>query len=444
MRRLALALGVPAALAIGQQQLLVQLPPQLQHLSMAPSSSGPAALQLRFSRPMERASLERGSKLVPPLRARWLGDGSALMLSLDPGQRLNQPLQLSLNGRDQRHGALTASTWLWDPRPRLLAVVPVAGGEQLQLRQHNGRWQPISPIWPQIAAVEPLGDGSGVVVAIQDQRRQQVWRIGLRQRNLSRLPQTLAEVQASAPQPLGPDGALSAHLSSNRRGDLLLQLGGIEPTNNRTLWWPQGKGMQSLNLEASGPMRLLPQGGAVVVPGSDGLGLHDLPPRPPRRQVLPGSRDLSSFCPEAGRALLTRHWPDYRRSLELVEPGQPPRQLWIGDQALVASSCSGNGERIWLALVDGVQRPVLTLLALDRQGRVLRRARLTTWELEPGTGLSHDPSTQTLLAALRPMAGPGALATSAQAPAQPVLIDATSLKLHPLAKTVTQALWLTP
>ena len=118
-------------------------------------------------------------------------------------------------------------------------------------------------------------------------------------------------------------------------------------------------------------MRLLPGGGAVVVPEIDGLSLRDLPPRPPRRQTLPGSRDLSSFCPRAGRALLVRHWPDYRRSLELVEPGLAPRQLWIG-----TPGPGGHGlqprRRAGLGAARGrAGRPALTLMALDRRGSVL-------------------------------------------------------------------------
>jgi hypothetical protein len=187
-------------------------------------------------------------------------------------------------------------------------------------------------------------------------------------------------------------------------------------------------------------MRLLPGGGAVVVPESEGLTLHDLPPRPTRRQTLPGSRDLSSFCPQAGRALLLRHWPDFRRSLELVEPGQPPRQLWIGPEALVASACDRGGERVWALLVEGMGRPELTLLAIERRGAALRRQRLVGWELEPGTGLHYDPATDRLLAAMRRLGPPG----SAPEPARPVLIEAASLALQPLEREVRQAVWLPP
>jgi hypothetical protein len=438
--QLSLLLAGPALLAVVQQQLLLRLPPRLDRLEPAEASTGPAALRARFSRPMDLDSLGREAGLQPDLPHRWLGEGDTVVLSLDAGRQLQQPLRLELAGRDRRGLALPRGRWQWDPRPRILAVVPVDGGEQLQVREHDGRWRPISPVWPSIPLVEPLGDGSGVgVVSSGEDGAQRAWRIPLRQRNLVPAGETLAPTSAATPQPLGDGGKVFVHLSGNRRGELLQQSGGAGPGELATRLWPPAGRPRRLELEASGPMRLLPGGGAVVVPGLDGLSLHHLPPRPPRRETLPGSRDLSSFCPRAGRALLVRHWPDYRRSLELVEPGQAPRQLWIGPQALVASACAGGGERIWALLLEGVGRPQLTLLALDRSGRELGRRVLEGWELEPGTGLHHDPASDRLLAALRPIAPPD----RPPAPARPVLIDARRLTPSaPLPLPVRQAVWL--
>ena len=436
---LALALGVPTLLALIQQQALQRQPPHLQRLINAAASSGPAALQARFSRPMDSASLQSASALQPDLSHRWLGSSNALLLALTAGQRLEQPLQLRLAGRDRRGLALQPRLWHWDPRPRVLAVVPVAGGEQLQLREHDGSWQPLSPIWPRIPVLEPLGDGSGVALASQDALgAYHLVRIPLQQRNLVASPQRLGPVRAAAPQALDGRALMFAHLSSNRRGDLLVQSSSSEGGESRARLWRAQGGSQVLAMAASGPMRLLPEGDAVVVPGPEALSLQALPPRPPRRQTLPGNRDLSAFCPRSGRALLLRHWPDYRRSLELVEPGQAPRQLWIGSEALVASACAGGGERIWALLIDGTGQPELTLLALDRRGKLLRRQRLTGWELEPGTGLSFDPSGDRLLVALRRL-GP---IERPPAPAQAVLIDARSLQLQPLPRQVRQVVWL--
>ncbi len=446
-RPLALVLGLAAALALVQQQLLVRQPPRLDRLLPAAASSGPAALQARFSRPMQRASVAADSVLSPALKHRWLGDGDTLLLSLEPGQRIRSPLSLSLAGRDRRGLALTPQRWQWDPRPRLLAVVPVDGGEQVQLRDHDGRWQPITPIWPRITMVEPLGGGAAVaVVARSETGRFRVWRIPLSQQALRPqgrgAPTAPAAVVAGSPQPIGSGDLLFAHISGNRRGELLVQAGGDQPGQSTISLWPPSGGPRLLPLEASGAVRLLPGGGAVVVPELDGLSLRDLPPRPPRRQTLPGSRDLSSFCPRAGRALLVRHWPDYRRSLELVEPGLAPRQLWLGSQALVATACSRGGERVWALLVEGTGRPALTLLALDRRGTVIKRQRLSEWELEPGTGLSYDPAGDRLLAVLRPLDGAPGEAPGPPPPARVVLIDAASLTLRPLEQEARQAVWL--
>ncbi|MFQ6538084.1 MULTISPECIES: hypothetical protein [Aphanothece] len=438
-RALLAALAAPALLSLVQQQLLVRQPPRLEQLGTAPASSGPAALQVRFSRPMDSESLQRLSSLQPALGHRWLGSGQNLQLSLDEGQRLDRPLTLELGGKDRRGLPLARRRFAWDPRPRLLAVVSQPGGEQLQVRHHDGRWQPISPVWPSVPVAVPLGNGAGVAAASQGtDGLLRLWRIDLEQVNLAPAAAGLEELRVREPRPLGAAPVTFAHISSNRLGELLIQSG--NPVSGETtteLFSRQGQ-RAPLPWQATGPMQLLPGGGAVVVPDSEGLHLETLPPRQPRRQTLPGSRDLSSFCPQAGRALLLRHWPDFRRSLELVEPGRPPQQLWLGSEALVASACSRGGDRVWALLLQGRGQPELTLVALDRTGRLLKRRHLKGWELEPGTGLSFDPSGEQLLAALRPLAAIG----NPPAAAQPVLIDAASLALRPLPRPIRQVHWL--
>jgi hypothetical protein len=444
-RPLLLALALPSLLALGQQQLLVRQPPRLQRLQGAAASSGPAALKARFSRPMNPESLEQQSQLAPPLGHRWLGRGDSLMFSLNEGQRVRAPLRLRIGGEDNRGLALAPGTWHWDPRPRILAVVSVPGGEQVQLRDHDGRWLPLSPVWAEIPLLLPLGDGSGLATASRLADGQlRLWRIPLSQHNL-RPAQTGAHSQpgipeAGDPEPLRSGPVLFVHYSSNRRGDLLIQSSQLDASSSNSELRLSSGGRQRLRWPVSGPMQLLPEGGAVVVPDTEGLHLEALPPQAPRRQTLPGSRDLSSFCPQAGRALLVRHWPDFRRSLELVEPGQPPRQLWLGEQALVASACDRSGERAWALLLEGQERPLLSLLALNRDGRVLQRRDLQGWELEPGTGLHWDPASGQLLAALRPQPADGP--QSLLEPAQPVLIDAQTLELQPLSQPVRQVHWL--
>jgi hypothetical protein len=182
-------------------------------------------------------------------------------------------------------------------------------------------------------------------------------------------------------------------------------------------------------------MQLLPEGGGVVVPELEGLTLHSLPGQPRRRQVLPGSRELSSFCPVSGRALLVRHWPDYRRSLELVEPGQPPRQLWVGGEAVLASACDRGGERVWLVVNDWTRGAQPQLLALDRSGRILQQRALSGWEVEPGSAMAFDPTRQQLLLTLRSR---GRATEGARA----VLVDGQTLRLQPVDKPVRLALWL--
>ena len=107
---------------------------------------------------------------------------------------------------------------------------------------------------------------------------------------------------------------------------------------------------------------------------------------------------------------------------------------------MVASACSRGGERVWALLVEGRGSPELSLLMVDRSGEVLARRELKNWELEPGTGLSFDPSSERLLAALRPLAPAG----ERPPPARPVLIDAISLELSPMDIPVKEVHWLPP
>lgn len=317
-------------------------------------------------------------------------------------------------------------------------MVPVGRGEQLQLRGHDGRWRALTPELPRLLNVQPLGDGSGIALVSGGSEEtaaagQDLWLLPLQQRNLSRT--ALAEPQPGRLQRLNREPLLFAHLSSNRRGDLLIQASSrSEPRGSTRLRSRDGR-ISSLKLQASGPMQLLPQGSALVVPELEGLSLRSLPGGPERRQLLPGSRDLSSFCPVSGRALLVRHWPDFRRSLELVEPGQPPRQLWLGSAAVLGSACDRGGERVWLLLSQWRGQQNSELLALDRQGRVLQRRELRGWQVEPGAPLLFDPTQQQLLISLRPE-------SSRVQPALPVLIDATTLALQPIQKPARLALWL--
>ncbi len=456
-RRLMVLLLAAGALALLQQQLLWHRPPRLLELRQASASSGPAALSLRFSRPMRALSVAGSSRLQPALPFTIQGEGNPLLLLPDVGTRIDQPLELRLKGVDQRGLALPLQRWFWDPRPDLLAVVPVAGGEQVRLRTPDGHWKSLTPVWPAIPQAVALGDGSGLGVVSRDQQgRHRVWRLDLRRSHLARRSSALGSAHPGQLQPFSSQSFVYARLSSNDNGDLLVQAApasrgrddpgeewsqALEPPQEEVVLWGRSGSRRRLDLEARGPVALVPQGGSMIVPEADGLALRTLPPRPARRQLLPGSRDLSSFCPVAGRALLARHWPDFRRSLELVEPAQAPRTLWLGQEALLASACSRGGERVWALLLDGIERPELTVLALGGAGGE-RRLTLKGWELEPGTGLSYDPTADRLLLALRPLVSPGTAMGQPRPEPRAALLDATSLELSVLDGPVRRVSWL--
>ena len=436
MNTAALLLAGATLLALMQQQWLLRRPPRLLELQSSTASSGPAALSLRFSRPMNRASLAKHSRLQPPLPHQWLGDDNPLRLLLAANQPINGAIAMMIRGADRRGLAMRPQRWSWDPRPRLLAVVPSGNGEQLQLLQRNGTWRPLTPTFDRITAVTPLGDGSGIAMASRNNTSEQLWLLPLKQSALRRESEPgSAEVQAGSLHALLPEPLIFAHLSSNQQGDLLVQWSARTLGRSITSFWPRQGNRQQLELEASGPMQLLPEGGALVVPELEGLSLRNLPGRPERRQLLPGSRDLSSFCPVSGRALLVRHWPDFRRSLELVEPGQPPRQLWLGGDAVLSTACDRGGERVWLLLSHWRDTQRNRLLEINRKGQIVRQKDLADWQVEPGAPMAYDPTRQQLLLTLRQ--------PRKQEP-QPVLIPVATLQLEPLAKAVRRTLWLPP
>ena len=425
-----------AALALAQQQLLLRRPPRLVALESSSASSGPAALILRFSRPMLRASVAQHSVLKPPLAHQWLGLGNPIRLLLNANQPIKGGIQLWISGTDPRGLALPPQPLTWDPRPRLLVVVPTPKGEQLQGLDRKGHWIALTPNFPRITNVMPLGNGSGVAFTSRSQEGEQLWLLRLQQEAV--WPQGQDQggaLRVGALTALLPEPLLFAHLSSNQRGDLLVQWSARPLGRSITTLWPHAGRPQQLKFEASGPMQLLPGGGSVVVPELEGLSLRNLPGRPKRRQLLPGSRDLSSFCPVSGRALLVRHWPDFRRSLELVEPGQPPRQLWLGSDAVLSTACDRGGERVWLLLSTWRDQQRTRLIELNRDGKVMKERDLSSWEVEPGVSMAYDPTAQQLLLTMRRRGSKGA---------QPVLITVDDLQLQPIARTVRLALWLAP
>ena len=173
----------------------------------------------------------------------------------------------------------------------------------------------------------------------------------------------------------------------------------------------------------------------MVVPSYNGLDL--LPMNPDRQgnslQSLPGSRELKSFCSGSGRAVLLRNWPDYRRSIELVIPGQIPRQVWLGEAGVMAAACDNRGEKIWIVLRNASPTLRDELLLLNSSGSVLKRRFFPKWYLASGAVLDVDPATNRLLTVMTD--GDGAKRRAA-------LIDGDSLEFELLKPQVVLARWL--
>ena len=430
------ALGAGALLVLVQQQILERRPPRLLSLEPQAYSSGPGALDLRFSRPMQRQSLAQQSRLDPPVAHRWLGSDALQRLLLLPDQVVRTPLALRLRGLDRRGLPLQEQRWGWDPRPYLLVVAEVSGGVQLQLRTHDDQWLPLSPVLARIPSVEPLANGRGVVFLSAERLSQgwhRLWKRTLRPRSLVKGGERLGPPLPGPLQSLSPDRLSFAHISGNRHGDVLLQLSGLLPGSARTLWIDARGRQRQLKLEVSGPIRLLPEGDGMVVPSPDGLELRGLREEGSTPQMLPGSRMLMAFCPASGEALLMRHWPDYRRSLERVQPGAAPVTTWLGEEAVMAASCNPSGDRVWMLLNRWRGQSQNEVVRLDRRGRIVVRRDLAPWQPEPGTALSYDPVGDQLLLTVR---------RDPREPGRPALLDGRTLRLRVLSKPITQAYWL--
>ena len=385
---------------------------------------------------MNRTSVAENSRLLPHQPHQWFGQQDQFRLLLDPGALIHSPQQLVLAGQDQRGLALPQRALWWDPRSSLLAVVVEEQGEQLKLRRQDGRWLPLSSVEQRILQIEPLGNGEGVAfVTDNDPSKLEVLLRELTPRALSDQAQGLGNPLPGALQSLASGSLLFAHLSSNQRGELLVQVGGIEAGSDRTWIRSANAKRRDLNLEVAGAIRLLPDGSGLVVPSYDGLDL--LPMNPDGKenapQSLPGSRELKSFCTGSGRAVLLRNWPDYRRSIELVIPGQPPRQVWLGEEGVMATACDNRGDKIWIVLRTASPTLQDELLLLNSSGLVLKRRYFPGWYLASGAVLDVDPATNRLLTVMTD--GDGSRRRAA-------LIDGNSLEFELLQPQVVLARWL--
>ena len=435
-QRLLMVMLMAGAAVLAQQQLLMRRAPRLVRLMPQQVQSGAAALDLQFSRPMNRASVSDATRLEPNLAHRWMGETTPLRMVIDSDVVLKAPIALSLAGADQRALMLEKQQWWWDPRPWLIATRPVEGGEQVQLQNRTGDWIAISQVWPAIPSVVPLGNGRGIAMVRRDQNgTEQVW---LAQMTTNSTASTLPELgppTVNSRKPLFRGEVLFAHLSSNLNGDLLVQSGGFRPGSDQALLVQADGKRQQLALKPSGPMQLLPAGGGVVMPVYDGLTLRALRKSEQKPQILPGSRELGAFCGASGRAVLIRHWPDYRRSIELVVPGQAPKQLHLGDQAVLGVSCDHRGQRIWAVLGRWEQqRGNHELVLLGEDGEVKRRMQLNPWTLKAGSPIQWNPATNQLLMTLT---------QANQSDARAGLIDADNLQIIKVINdNISEAQWL--
>ena len=171
------------------------------------------------------------------------------------------------------------------------------------------------------------------------------------------------------------------------------------------------------------------------MPTYDGLSLRSLKATEQKPQILPGSRELGAFCGASGRAVLIRHWPDYRRSIELVVPGQAPKQLHLGDQAVLGVACDNSGERIWAVLGRWEQqRGNHELVMIHPAGGIVQRMEMTPWTLKAGSPIQWNPATNQLLMTL----------TQANQPiARAALIDADNLEIiEVINEPINEAQWL--
>ena len=435
-RRPLLLMLMACAAVLAQQQLLLRRAPRLLRLIPQQVQSGTAALDLQFSRPMNRAQVSEATRINPNLPHQWLGETTPLRMVIDADVVLTAPLELSLAGDDQRGLKLDQQQWWWDPRPWLIATRPVQGGEQVQLQTRSGQWIPISRIWPAIPSVVPLGNGRGIALVGRDQNgSEQVWWDQLTPRSTASNKAALGPPAVSNTEPLLKGEVLFAHLSSNLNGDLLVQSGGFQPGSDQALLLQADGKRQTLALKPSGPMQLLPAGGGVVMPTPDGVSLRPLKATEQNPQMLPGSRELGAFCGASGRAVLIRHWPDYRRSIELVVPGQAPKQLHLGDQAVLGVACDNRGKRIWAVLGRWEQqRGNHELVLISESGEVTERRPLEPWTLKAGSPIQWNPVTNQLLMTL---------IRQGQTDARAGLIDGDSLQIIEVINTpITEAQWL--
>ena len=415
-------------LALLQQYGLRQRPGRL--LEVRPVADAAAVLELRYSRPVDPDSLAASIQLAPDVPLSTTADGATVQLRLSQPYRASGPLMVSLGGQDQRGQPLQQVRLRWDPRPFLLGLVSSSQGQRLELGWPDGPWQPITPWESIISNVLPLRDGRGVAYAAAvDPLSQKNWFVAVGPSSVvlgDRPMAPMALPPTAPPRPLPGPTTLYSHFSSSNMGQLLLQ--GVssaaleQPTQHppflqllqfrqaRRLPWLRRQGQPwkqgaPLDHQPAGQVELLPSGDGIVFPDENGLVVVSLPPLAPQRHLLPGNRDLKTFCGAGQRAVVLEHQPDYVKTIELLRPGLAPEVVWEGEAAVLAVACDEIAERIWLLTVDGVLRdgqPHQDILLLEVQPGhgVVAALDLTDHSLSATPTLHYDPVTHRLLTVL--------------------------------------------
>ena len=415
-------------LALLQQYGLQRRPGRL--LAVRPAVDAAAVLELRYSRPVDPASLAPSIQLVPDVPLSATADGATVQLRLSQPYRASGPLEVSLAGQDQQGRPLRRVHLQWDPRPLLLGLVSGPQGQRLELAwpDAGGPWQPLTPWESSIGNVLPLRDGRGVVYAAAvDPLSRKNWFVAVGPSSVALRDLPVASQPAAPPRPLPGPATLYSHFSSSNRGQLLLQgvssaalaqpadhppfLQLFQPHQAKGLRWLRRRDRAwrqtaPLDHQPAGPAALLPSGDGLVFPDENGLVVVSLPPLPPQRHLLPGNRDLKAFCGAGQRAVVLEHQPDYVKTIELLRPGLAPEVVWEGEAAILAVACDETAERIWLLTVDGVLRddgqPRQDILLLEVQPGhgVVAALHLSDHSLSATPALHYDPVTHRLLTVL--------------------------------------------
>jgi hypothetical protein len=97
-----------------------------------------------------------------------------------------------------------------------------------------------------------------------------------------------------------------------------------------------------------------------------------------------------------------------------------PRQLWLGEEAVLGVACDAMGEQIWAVIGSWTgEWAQHTILRMDSEGNEISRRLLTPWRMKGGTPLQLDPVGMRLLLTV---------SKKGQNSANPAFLDAATLQ----------------